>query len=220
MIISDQYRFLFVANLRTGSSSIHQALDRVANVNLDETGEGKHYSLAEVYRRFGTERIDPLFKWAVIRQPASYLWSLYEFHRAPAFDHKPHSTKGKSFEEFYLGETHRWMKVPQWTRYLDPKGDYGLDLLLSMDQLSEGFSYLKFRLGLPNVLLPRINESSSKRPPEISADLEDRIRSDYVIDYECIERYANRERASGRFIRVLRPIEPGNSHAGSTVPPS
>ena len=207
MIISDHFGFLFVANLRTASSSIHMALDRAATVILYETGKGKHYPLSEVYRRYGTERIDPLFKWAVIRRPVSYLWSLYEFHKAPAFDGKPHSTKGKSFEDFYFGDTHGWMTVPQWTRFLGPDGTYDLDFLVSMDQLSEGFSYVKFRLGLPNVVLPRVNQSGSSGAAEIPPDLEERIRSDYSVDYECIERYANRERTPEGFRRVLEPFD-------------
>jgi hypothetical protein len=203
MIISDRYGFLFVANLRTASSSMHLALGPLASIDLFETGSGKHYPLDEIYRRYGSERISPLFKWAVIRRPTEYLWSLYRFHERAAFDGKPHSTRGRTFEDFYTGDTHGWMKAPQSTRFVDPDGEYALDLLVHMDTLHEGFSYLKFRLGLPNVMLPRINRSGSVGSPRLSHELEERIRADYAADYDCIERYANRERTLDGFQRIL-----------------
>lgn len=202
MIISDQYGFLFVENLRTASSSLHQALRPLASVALGVTAAGKHLSLAEIYERFGAETVAPLYKCAVIREPVSYLWSLYRFHKRPGFDGQPHSTRDLSFEAFYSGDTHGWMRVPQAARFADPSGEYGLDLLIRFEDVSAGFSYLKFRLGLPNLLLPMVNTSDPSRP-EVSPELAERIRADYAVDTELSERCGNHERTEEGFVPIL-----------------
>jgi hypothetical protein len=207
MILSEPHGFLFVANLRTGSSSIHQALKPVASVAFDDTGGGKHLSLAEISRRFGAQRISRLYKWAVARDPLEYLWSLYAFHKHPGFDGSPLSTKGRTFEEFYRARAELWMPMPQAARFVDPAGAYGLDLLIRFEHLREGFSYLKLRLGLPNLLLPSLN-ASQPSPPRIPPDLAEHIRDDYAVDYDCIARYGDRERSPGGFALVLRPTAP------------
>lgn len=205
MIISERYGFLFVANLRTASSSIHHALQPLADVALDQPASGKHLHLREVYERFGAARVVPLYKWAVIRDPVAYLWSLYNFHKDAGFDGRSISTNHRSFEEFCLGDTHRWMRVPQSSRFADPDGAFGLDLLITYEHVREGFSYLKFRLGLPNLLLPLLNPSQTS-PPAVSPELSARIRADYRADYDCIARYGDRERSPGGFHLVLRPL--------------
>lgn len=205
MIISERYGFVFVANLRTASSSIHHALQPLADVALDEPAGGKHLHLREVYDRFGATRIAPLYKWAVIRDPVSYLWSLYTFHKRAGFDGRPISTNDRSFEEFCLGDTHPWMRVPQSSRFADPEGAFGLDLLIKFEHVREGFSYLKFRLGLPNLLLPLLNLNQPS-PAAVSPGLAERIRVDYRADYDCIARYGDRERSPGGFELVLRPL--------------
>jgi hypothetical protein len=204
MIVSEPYGFLFVANLRTGSSSLHQALKPVASIAFDHTAGGKHLALAEIYRRFGDQRVSRLYKWAVVRDPVAYLWSLYAFHKHAGFDGRPISTKGRTFEEFYEARQELWLPSPQAARFADPSGRYGLDLLIRFEHLREGFSYLKIRLGLPNLLLPRLN-ASEPAPPGISSEMDARIREDYAADYDCIARYGDRERGPGGFEAVLRP---------------
>ena len=209
MIISDPYRFLFVANLRTASGSIHTALEAVATVNIARTADGKHSTLGEIYAEYGASRIDPLFKWAVIREPTAYLWSLYQLHKQPGLAGAPHSTIGVTFEEFFAGDTHAWMRVPQSSRFLGPGSEYGLDFLITMDRLAEGFGYVKARLGLPNLLLPVTNATT--HPMDVPDALRDRIREEYADDYVCIGRYGNRERTADGFQLILQPSEPAGA---------
>ena len=209
MIVSEPYGFLFVANLRTGSTSIHHALQPIATIAFDGTERGKHLSLAEITERFGAQRISRLYKWAVIRDPLEYLWSLYALHQRAEFDGMPSSTRGRSFDEFYSARSELWLPMSQAARFADPAGTYGLDLLIRFEHLREGFSYLKFRLGLPSLLLPRLN-TSALPPTGISPALAERIRSDYAVDYDCIARYGDRERVSGAFELVLRPTAPAS----------
>ena len=209
MIISDRFGFLFVANLRTASTSIHHALGEVGSLVWNATSGAKHATLADVHELLGARRIQHLYKWAVIRDPVAYLWSMYEFHKADAFDGKPHSTKGKTFEEFYRGEAHGWMRVPQSSRFLGPGGDYGLDFLITMDRLAEGFGYVKSRLGLPNVLLLVTN--ATVQPPDVPDALQGRIRDEYADDYACIARYGNRERTADGFHLILQPSQPAGA---------
>jgi hypothetical protein len=201
VIISDPYRFLYVANLRTASSSIHTALRSVATIIVNETSAGKHRTLTEIYQTYDATHLDALFKWAVVRDPEAFLWSLYQFHKQPAFNGKPISTAAKSFGEFYQPDRHQKMFMPQASRFLDQDGNFGLDFLITLDRLSEGFAYLRFRLGLPNLLLPVTN--ATEEPAAIPHDLVERIRSDYRSDYECIKEYGNRERTTDGFVKVF-----------------
>ncbi|MDX1650571.1 MAG: hypothetical protein R3263_12030, partial [Myxococcota bacterium] len=70
-----------------------------------------------------------------------------------------------------------------------------------------GFSYVKLRLGLPNLLLPFTTRSAAA-PPRIAPELRDRIREDYAADYAFLERHANRERTADGLVPIFRAVAP------------
>jgi hypothetical protein len=205
VIVSERYGFLFLSNPRTASTSLRRVLRPLGNVVWRAPSGLQHAGLTDVYRILGPDRVSPLFKWAVIRDPVTHLQSMYDYYRRPGFHGTPLSTEGVSFTEFYFGDRHAPLTIPQASRFVAPDGNFGLDLLLAFESIREGFSYVKFRLGLPNLILPVTNRSQGPRP-QLPPEVVEHIRVRHAVDYECRERFAGRERVGDRFPPVLSPL--------------
>jgi hypothetical protein len=52
MIISLRKKFIFVANIKVGSTSIERVLSSHAEISIPQVQFGKHMTLREIYNRF------------------------------------------------------------------------------------------------------------------------------------------------------------------------
>jgi hypothetical protein len=202
MLISLSYRFLFVANVKTASSSIEAALRPFAEIAISETRFGKHIGFAEIEERFDfIFRKEPLanfFKFAVVRDPLDMLISLYASHQKPAFEGKPHYTGGISFTEFLplFRARQSWQLAPQASRLTDRQGRMRMDYLIDFDRLEEQFAEVLRLIGLPEIQLPRHNES----PDVITrADIPPAIRQQIAQEYRQDRRI--KRTLTGRLLR-------------------
>src|SRR5437762_13673078 len=104
MLLSLSHKFLFVANVKTASSSIERALRSKAEIAISETRFGKHENLSVISRTFAWVRQyvpDPeFFVFGVIREPVDWVLSLYNSHSKAQFDDLPHSRKGVPLDDF------------------------------------------------------------------------------------------------------------------------
>src|SRR2546423_8803536 len=102
MLLSLSHKFIFVANLKSASSSIERALAQYAEFRATKTNWGKHDDLSTISRKFGWIRKyvprEEFFVFGVIRDPVDFILSLYNFHSRSAFDGKKHSSKGITFD--------------------------------------------------------------------------------------------------------------------------
>jgi hypothetical protein len=93
MLISLDYKFIFVANLKSASTSIENALRPFCEIALIESRFEKHAPLSEIERRFSwIGDIIPwsdLFKVGVIRDPIDFIISIYNSHADPKFSNDP-----------------------------------------------------------------------------------------------------------------------------------
>src|ERR1700742_714787 len=98
MLLSLSRKFIFVANLKSASSTIEAAIADWAEIRLTQTRFGKHDGLTQISQKFvWAKRYVPyeeFFVFGVIRDPVDFLLSLYNSHNKSAFDGKQHSTKG------------------------------------------------------------------------------------------------------------------------------
>lgn len=97
MIVSHNFKFIFVHVSKTGGSSIQEQFRKVNNWQVDVAGKSReqaqrllddhykyafnHYSFAQIKYLWGALTYAEYFKWAVIRNPFDRVISAYYFHK-------------------------------------------------------------------------------------------------------------------------------------------
>jgi hypothetical protein len=199
VLISLSHKFIFVANLKTGSTSIERALRPYSEISMVRSEWGKHISLGHAELRFS--RIFELiprsdfFAFGALRDPVDWMVSLYQSHRSIQFRGTPLDTSDMTFEEFQG----KWVAanadqiVPQITRLLDAKNEFGVDFVLRFEKLEEDLTSVCALLGVPRVRLSRENASVALPiaggVPHHCAEL---IRAMYPTDFEIWSSLAGR----------------------------
>jgi hypothetical protein len=165
MLISLDYKFIFIANLKTASTSIENALRSFSEIALIESQFEKHAPMSEIERRFAwvfdIVQLSELFKFGVIRDPADYVLSIYNSHADQKFASDPTLyTRGISFSEFRTrwAETNADQLLPQYNRFLRRDGTFGMDYVVSYNKLVDGFRFITKKLNI-SATLERINAS-------------------------------------------------------------
>ncbi len=192
MLLSLSRRFIFVANLKSASSSIERAVGRYAEFKVSETRFGKHDTLSAISNKFNWVRkyvpYEDFFVFGVIRDPVDFVLSLYNFHNLDGFDGKPHSAKGVPFDEFWNGWCKRsWQAKPQHERFSDRHGRFRVSHIIDFADLSSEFPKVCGRLGVEATLA-----LTNKSPQVLTRnDLLERhlreITAHYAADYDFIQ---------------------------------
>lgn len=197
MLISLKHRFIFVANLKTASSSIEICLRRFCEVAIPQTGFGKHSTFAEIEERFPWVfryvRRENFFVFGVLRDPVDYVLSIYNSHTKTDFIGQRHYTGDVPFGAFYEDWKARqsWQLHPQITRFIDSKGNFALDYLLDYNALADQWPYFCRLLDVPHVALERYNASPEGIDRlDLSDAMVDRIYDDFDMDYTVLRECA------------------------------
>lgn len=200
MLISLSYKFVFVATLKTASSAIEEALSPISEIRLPVTGWGKHDSLSAIEKRFAWVfdiiPRDNFVVFGVLRDPVSFLVSLYNSHTRKEFASRPKLYTGSmSFTEF----VNSWIwnnkdqAGPQSKRFIDASGQYGINYIARYNNLERDLGEISSRIGIPTPRLSRANVSPiGLNSSQIERDNVDFIRSHYNMDYAVIEQLAGR----------------------------
>lgn len=193
MLLSLNRKFVFVANLKSASTTIEAALGPKADVRFSQTQFGKHDGLSQISHKFGWVKryvpYDEFFVFGVIRDPVDYLLSLYNSHNKAEFDGKLHSTKGMSFDDFlavWCGQS--WQAKPQHLRFTDNHERFKMKHLVLYENLAGEFEQICHRLKLGWVELGRKNSSPAVLVrSDLTAAQIGVVRQRYAEDYEWIE---------------------------------
>lgn len=194
MLLSLSHKFLFIANVKTGSSSVEAALRKYAEIAVCETRLGKHDTLSVVSQKFPWVRqyvrYQDFFVFGVVREPVDWLLSLYNSHSKDDFDGHRSSTKGVPFGDFLRdGFANRWQMKPQHLRFVDRHGRFDVSHLVDFSTLEVEFSRVCRRIGLGEREPPKINVSPAilSREDLAQADL-DFIHENYRADFDLLNR--------------------------------
>lgn len=202
MLISLSRKFIFVANLKTASTSIESALARYAEIRLTRSEWGKHWPLDEMEgafpRLFAECPRSKFFVFAVIRDPIDWLRSLHRSHKSTTFEGTDLSTMNLSFPLF----VDEWMPahgdqvLPQTSRFTDTDRNIVVDYLIEYSRLGEDFSAVCSILGLPEIELGVENRSVDiDAGAQLGDQREALLRSKYSRDYYALETLTSRSRA-------------------------
>jgi Sulfotransferase family len=198
MLLSLSHKFLFVANLKTASTSIEAALTDFAEIRIKQTQYGKHDTLSEISEKLPWVRryvpYNEFFVFGVIREPVDYLLSLYNAHSRENLRGSAMPTRGMDFDTFL----NVWCKdnpqaEPQHRRFTDRHGRFQVSHLIDYDNLSKEFGAICARLELGELRLKHLNLSPENLTRYSLTDAQiARIERDYAQDCALIR---NRPRA-------------------------
>ena len=201
MLISLEYRFMFVANLKTASTAIEAALRPHAEIAIVESRFGKHMPLADAKERFAWVfdfvRREDLFIFGVMRDPVDYTVSLYNSHTCERFKNHPDLYTGTiTFDQFLREWAHRNPDqfIAQHTRFLDANGEIGADYIMSYDNLAAGFKQVATKIGIPTSL-PLVAQNVSRPrllPCSLSDDQRRYIAAHFASDTIFMENHCDR----------------------------
>lgn len=201
MLIFWKRRLVFLANTKTGSTSIEMALESLADVAIQRPPVLKHTPAA----RF-TELLAPFLgasaqgehfeTVALIRDPLDWLGSWYRYRLR---EHLPIGGT-ESFAAFvagYLDEPQaEFANVGSQTAFLtDADGRIAVDHLFRYEDIGQLVEFLEDRLDC-EITLPHLNVSPRAPvdlPTDLSARLQERLSADYAL-YAMIGQNAGRAR--------------------------
>ncbi len=186
MLIGVKKRFVFIANSKTGSTSIEAVLARHAEINRSGSAGRKHIGWSEVRQEyaflFDNSRYAPetFFRFGVVREPADWVLSWYNYRR---FTKEAHISAGVTFEAFWDGGD--WLQNKrQKGRFLDDDGVCRFDLIIPLEALRSALPVLFKTLGVKIDKIPVENKSKDSLPRSaIPGALIDRINDYYRDDW-------------------------------------
>ena len=198
MLLSLSHKFLFVANVKTASTSIEATLGGFAEVRIKKTEFGKHNPLTQISRKFEWVKryvpYDEFFVFGVIRDPIDHLLSLYNAHSREVLRSAAVPTRGRDFDWFLdVWCKDNWQAELQSPRFIDRNGRFAMSHLIDYKNLSEEFTQVCAHLKLEGKVLKHLNISPENltrdnlTPAQIA-----RVERDYAQDYAFLR---NRPRA-------------------------
>jgi hypothetical protein len=198
MLLSLSHKFLFVANVKTASTSIEATLWKFAEVRIRKTEFGKHNPLTQISRKFEWVKryvpYDEFFVFGVIRDPVDHLLSLYNAHSREVLRGSAVPTRGQDFDWFLdVWCKDNWQAELQSARFIDRNGRFQMTHLIDYERLRDEFAQICAHLELGDIVLKHINVSPENltrddlTPAHIA-----RIERKYAQDYELLR---NRPRA-------------------------
>jgi hypothetical protein len=200
MLIFWKERLVFLANTKTGSTSVERALDALAHVSVQRPPAFKHLT-AQQYRTTLAPMLESLTGHrfttvALMREPVDWLGSWYRFRQRDDIPYAPGSTDGTDFAGFV--ETFLAGQVPgivgdggpaagplgaQADFLCDASGACLVDRVFRYENITGFMQFLDDRLGC-EVILPHLNVSpkgAMHLPDDLRARLMIRFAADYAV---------------------------------------
>lgn len=184
MIISHKHRFIFYHIPKTGGTSLASVLrstDPALGMKKDGSMQANtHPTFDECYRLY--EPYMDYFKFAIVRNPWSRLFSWYTFNNR----WRKNSISPADFRRFvHNAKTDIFASRTQFS-YISHNGELAVDYIGEYENLEEAFSYVKNKLKLTDIELPHLNKSNFGKDyrkfysPETESIVEEMFEIDIV----------------------------------------
>ena len=200
VLISLEYKFIFVANSKTASTSVESVLAKYADIKEKVDPRKKHQTCSQILNNYkemldAAGGADDFFKFGIMRKPIDWLYSWYRYRSGnegieAAIDEE------LSFEEFfYRGDWNIWLdrenKVPRLqSRHFisEIDGDLLVDKILKFENLNHELNATLAHLNLPiEEKLPVKNKSRIEKRLDLSPEFEMQLKRHFSKDIEIYE---------------------------------
>ena len=196
MLVFWEQRLVILATPKTGSTAIEAALDSMATMSIQRPPVLKHTPVQRFHRFIGpyleATSGHPFTVVALMREPRDWLGSWFRYRQRDDIGEAAKSTSGMSFDQF----VNAWCDDPQpefaavgsQARFLQPKGEKGVDRLFRYEEIETFVHFLEDRLDC-EIILPRLNVSPSASldlAPQTEARLRKVASRDFAL-YETLQ---------------------------------
>ena len=196
MLVFWEQRLAILATPKTGSTAIEAALDSMATMSIQRPPVLKHTPVQRFHRFIGpyleATSGHPFTVVALMREPRDWLGSWFRYRQRDDIGEAAKSTSGMSFDQF----VNAWCDDPQpefaavgsQARFLQPKGEKGVDRLFRYEEIETFVHFLEDRLDC-EIILPRLNVSPSASldlAPQTEARLRKVASRDFAL-YETLQ---------------------------------
>ena len=171
MLISIKKEFCYIANTKVASTSMENVLKRISQIQLGGTPAIKHMTLHDlehmvspVLLKKGLD-ISNYYKFSVIRSPASWVISWFNYHSLDKFKYNKRKYFGNFTFDVFLekvlsGEIKYISKGQSWRFESD---NYIMDELICFENLDDRLEFLSNKFNMESIILPKLNVSTEKR---------------------------------------------------------
>jgi hypothetical protein len=204
MIISKKRKFIFIRGIKTGSTSLQNALSPYGEITKKGFGYkllrrlppanrhwrysskigAPHLSTARIKELLPFELFDTALKFGIIRDPLTWNLSVYKhwsrIYRDSEYHKVPDSVR--SFEDFLLFRKDEYLPL-QMLHYVDLAGDVMIDDLGKFEELEAYQQSLEGRLNL-TLNVKYLNQSPDRQVVTPTAKERSLVESLCHIDYE------------------------------------
>ncbi len=193
MLVFWEQRLAILATPKTGSTAIEAALESMATMSIQRPPALKHTSVQRFHRFIGpyleAASGQPFTVVALMREPRDWLGSWFRYRQRDDIPDAARSTQGMTFDDF----VNAWCDDPQpdyaavgaQARFLQPKGEKGLDHLFRYEEIDTFVRFLEDRLDC-EIILPRLNVSPHAAL-DLSPQTETRLRDKAARDFALYE---------------------------------
>ena len=192
MLISVSKRFIFVANTKTASTSIENALLPHGDLIASGTPERRHMPLQTVLKSYPYLFDHPnharqkFFKFGVMRDPIDWIYSWFRYRKGNAVQSP--LPQDMTFEAFWRLQDWNIMRINgrkhlQIQAFQGRKGNILADMIIPYHQISDMYPQVAHLLGVSSEL-PQHNVSNLPNDHDIPAHLQDEMHAFYGEDYE------------------------------------
>jgi hypothetical protein len=196
MLIGLKKKFIFVANTKTASTSIEEALSPFAEITHGGDPRRKHISLYDGLNAYPQVFRQPgqwprfFFKFGVMRDPIEWIGSWFRYRKSNRVESP--LPADMTFEEFWKRGDWNFRRAGdrpflQRDMFCGPEGRVLADMIIPYGQLEPMFAQICDALGIERGL-PRENVSRLRTMDEISPNMETRLREFYAPDYALMAR--------------------------------
>lgn len=200
MLIGLEKKFIFIANTKTGSTSIQRALVPFSDIRHGGTPARKHISVRDVQVEYASVfthpgcDFDSFFKFGIMRDPADWVssWFRYRKRKQARFPLPSDMT----FEEFWdqrdwTFQSKEGEKNLQKKRFVSESGDLLMDRIIPYPELAQQFSEICDGLDIKTTLeranKSRIRASEVPIAPKLRRELEQFFEEDYDLYHQLTE---------------------------------
>lgn len=202
-MISHKYKFVFLANQKCASTTIHELLrpysDKSFTFSIYQKPLGTH-SDARTVKRYLEKRgynWEDYLVFTTIRDPLDRIRSCYRYERdfsqnrdlTDLFTPTP-----KDFKKYVMGDwfLKRFRDIKDFTS--DKNGNCLVDKIIRVEELDEEMPALLDQIGLPIdwEKVPSMNISKKKRDLEFDEEMLEHLRSFHFTDFDYYEEYAEK----------------------------
>lgn len=193
MIVFIKENLEILANPKTGTTALEQAIGKDADLIVRNPSEMKHFTISQFNFRFRSmcEKFGhaPMETTCLVREPIDWLGSWYSYRQRDDVASRSVSTRGISFDDFvkgYLAPVRpEWANVGDQVNFITPKsGTPGVDYLFQYEQMHYAIEFLQQKL--PR-LADQLHLSRTNTSPHADLTLSAQTRRD--LERSCADQF-------------------------------